>query len=162
MNIEYISIGIIHSPFQEIAGMPIQPTGARGVKGDIEIYPEFVAGLEDLLGFSHLFLIYHFHRVKSVNLQVMPFLDKQPRGIFSTRAPTRPNPIGLSVVKLIEIEESILRVENVDILDGTPLLDIKPCIPRFDHPKVERIGWLEGVDNEVSYHRSDQRFESDH
>jgi tRNA-Thr(GGU) m(6)t(6)A37 methyltransferase TsaA len=124
----------------------------------VEVFPEYAEGLKDLDGFSHIVLLYHFHRVKEANLIVTPFMDSQPRGVFSTRAPKRPNPIGLSVVKLLGIDGTTLHIENVDILDGTPLLDIKPCVPEFDHYPVERIGWLEKSGSKVQEKRSDRRF----
>ena len=158
MDITYRPIGIIHSPFTDIAGMPIQPRGAAGVRGSVEVRPEFAAGLQDLAGFSHVILLYHFHRVREARLTVTPFLDAQPRGVFATRAPQRPNPIGLSIVKLLGIEGNILHIENVDILDGTPLLDIKPYVPEFDQYPAERIGWLEQARGRVQGQRSDDRF----
>ncbi|MBC8447575.1 MAG: tRNA (N6-threonylcarbamoyladenosine(37)-N6)-methyltransferase TrmO [Chloroflexi bacterium] len=158
MDITYRPIGIIHSPFTDIAGMPIQPRGAAGVPGTVEVWPEFAAGLQDLGGFSHVILLYHFHRVQEARLTVTPFLDAQPRGVFATRAPQRPNPIGLSIVKLLGIEGNILHIENVDILDGTPLLDIKPYVPEFDQHPAERIGWLEQARGRVQGQRSDDRF----
>ncbi len=158
MNISYQPIGIIHSFFTEIAGMPIQPTGAAGIRGTIEIFPDYAEGLTDLDGFSHLILLYHFHRAKKAQLIVTPFLDSQPHGIFATRAPNRPNPIGLSVVKLLRIEKNILEIECVDILDGTPLLDIKPYVPEFDYYADVRIGWLEQRKDRVDSQRSDTRF----
>ena len=159
MKINYQPIGIIHSPFKDIKEMPIQPSGAANIKGRIELLPELVPGLKDLDGFSNIILIYHFHHVQGVDLTVIPFLDLQKRGLFATRAPKRPNPIGLSVVKLTGIEENSLHIENVDILDGTPLLDIKPYVPEFDHFKVERVGWLEKTVEEVRDKRSDDRFQ---
>ena len=158
MEIHYRSIGIVHSPFQDIEGMPIQPKGAAGIQGTVEVFPEFAAGLKDLDGFSHVILIYHFHQVQEAKLVVTPFLDSQPRGVFATRAPKRPNPIGLSVVKLLGIEGNLLRVENVDILDGTPLLDIKPYVPEFDQYPAERVGWLAREKEKVRHKRSDSRF----
>jgi tRNA-Thr(GGU) m(6)t(6)A37 methyltransferase TsaA len=158
MDIIYHPIGVVHSPFQDIQGMPIQPTGAAGVRGTVEILPELAEGLRDLEGFSHIILLYHFHRVRDVKLVVTPFMDSQPRGLFSTRAPKRPNPIGLSVVKLLRVEGHVLHVENVDILDGTPVLDIKPYVPDFDQHPVERVGWLEGAKGRVRGKRSDDRF----
>jgi tRNA-Thr(GGU) m(6)t(6)A37 methyltransferase TsaA len=158
MKIEYHPIGTIHSPFKRIEGMPIQPAGASSVQGRVELLPAYVEGLKDLDGFSHIVLLYHFHRVKDVNLIVTPFMDTQTRGVFSTRAPRRPNPIGLSVVKLLGIDGSTLHIENVDILDGTPLLDIKPYVPEFDQYAVDRIGWLEGSRSNVQEKRSDRRF----
>jgi tRNA-Thr(GGU) m(6)t(6)A37 methyltransferase TsaA len=158
MKIEYHSIGIIHSPFTEISGMPIQPAGAAEVEGTIEVFPQYSDGLKDLEGFSHIILLYNFHRSKGFDLHVVPFLDSAPRGIFATRAPKRPNPIGLSVHKLQRILNNILYVENVDILDGTPLLDIKPYVPEFDEQTEVRAGWLEEARKAVSKRKSDQRF----
>jgi len=156
--IHYQPIGIIHSPFSKREGMPIQPIGASGIKGTVEVFPEFQQGLMDIEGFSHIILVYHFHRVSGSKLLVTPFLDSQLRGVFATRAPTRPNPIGMSTVKLREREQNILHIENIDILDGTPLLDIKPYIPECDHQTVERTGWLERVKGKVSQGKSDDRF----
>ena len=158
MKIEYRSIGVIHTPFKKREGMPIQPTGADGVHGTVEVFPEFTEGLQDLEGFSHIILLYHFHQSTDAALRVTPFMDSQPRGVFSTRAPKRPNPIGISVVKLIEIEGSTLHIENVDIIDETPLLDIKPYVPEFDHYPADRIGWLEKARNGIRKKRSDNRF----
>ena len=158
MKIEYKKIGLIHSPFKNIREMPIQPVGASGIKGIVEIFPAFTEGLKDVEGFSHIILLYHFHQIKDSMLLVTPFLDSQPRGVFATRAPKRPNPIGLSVVKLDGIEGNILHVENVDILDGTPLLDIKPYVPEFDNHPADRVGWLEKAKGRVRNHKSDGRF----
>jgi tRNA-Thr(GGU) m(6)t(6)A37 methyltransferase TsaA len=154
----YQPIGVIHSPFSEVEGMPIQSAGGLGIVGTVEVYPEYQAGLADLDGFSHIILIYAFHRSMDFNLTVMPFLDADPRGVFATRAPRRPNPIGLSVVRLVSVEGSLLHVENIDILDGTPLLDIKPSIPDFDHFKVEKLGWYGRHRRRVAKMRADQRF----
>jgi tRNA-Thr(GGU) m(6)t(6)A37 methyltransferase TsaA len=156
--ITYRPIGIIHSPFRDIAGMPIQPTGAAGIRGTVDVFPPFCEGLRDLDGFSHLILLYHFHCVQEARLCVTPFLDAQPRGIFATRAPKRPNPIGLSVVRLLSVEQGRLHVENLDILDGTPLLDIKPYVPEFDQHPADRIGWLQQDVGMVQRRRSDDRF----
>jgi tRNA-Thr(GGU) m(6)t(6)A37 methyltransferase TsaA len=158
MPIEYRPIGLIHSPFEKPAGMPIQPTGAGGICGTVEVFPEFAAGLKDLDGFSHIILLYHFHHSGAPELVVEPFLDSQPRGVFATRAPMRPNPIGISVVRLTKIVANILHIENVDILDGTPLLDIKPYVPAFDHHRVERFGWLERTSQHAQQTVSDERF----
>ena len=158
MEISYRPIGVIHSPFTDIGGMPIQPTGAFGMRGSVEVFLEFTEGLKDLDGFSHVILLYHFHRVQEVRLVVTPFMDTQPRGIFSTRAPKRPNPMGLSIVKLLGIEQNILHIENVDVLDGTPLLDIKPYVPEFDHHPADRVGWLEQAKGQVRRQKSDSRF----
>lgn len=158
MEIEYRPIGIIHSPFTDIEDMPIQPTGAFGIRGTVEVFPEFAEGLKDLEGFSHIILLYHFHRVQEAKLVVTPFMDSQPHGVFATRAPKRPNPIGLSIVKLLSMEQNTLHIENVDVLDGTPLLDIKPYVPEFDQPRVDRVGWLEQVKGEVQSKKSNGRF----
>jgi tRNA-Thr(GGU) m(6)t(6)A37 methyltransferase TsaA len=158
MKIEYQTIGVIHSPFKEIEGMPIQPAGAAGVMGTVEVFKTYRAGLKDLDGFSHIFLLYHFHRSQGFCLQVVPFMNSRSRGLFATRAPRRPNPIGLSMVRLHGIEEGVLSIENVDVLDGTPLLDIKPYVPEFDPNGTVRIGWLEDTGRTVSSRKSDDRF----
>ena len=158
MQISFRPIGVIHSPFQDLSGMPIQPTGEASAPGTVEIFPEFEDGLKDLDGFSHVILIYYLHKVSGAKLTVTPFLDSEPRGIFATRAPTRPNPIGLSVVRLLGIEGNMLRVENLDILDGTPLLDIKPYVPEFDYRPEARTGWLERAQGKAREIKSDDRF----
>jgi tRNA-Thr(GGU) m(6)t(6)A37 methyltransferase TsaA len=157
-TIAYQPIGIVHGPFEGIENVPIQPTAAAGICGTVEVFAEFAAGLKDLGGFSHVILLYHFHRVTQVRLSVIPFLDREPRGVFATRAPSRPNPIGLSIVRLLSIEGNVLHIENVDILDGTPVLDIKPYVPAFDHHEAERAGWLEMAGEKVKEKRSDARF----
>ncbi len=141
-SVRYRPIGTIHTPFKALAGMPIQPTGAREMRGTVEVAPDYQAGLKDLRGFSHIILLYHFHRSRGFDLDVTPFLDSQRRGVFATRAPRRPNPIGLSVVRLVGVRGRRLTVAGIDILDGTPLLDIKPYVSAFDHPRSTRVGWL--------------------
>jgi tRNA-Thr(GGU) m(6)t(6)A37 methyltransferase TsaA len=158
MRIEYQQIGIIHSPFLEAEGMPIQPTAATGIQGTVEVFPEFAQGLRDLDGFSHIILIYHFHRCDGFTLLVTPFMDSVQRGVFATRAPKRPNTIGLSVVRLNKLLKRTLHIENVDILDGTPLLDIKPYVPGFDLNPIDRIGWLEQTRRHVGGAKADGRF----
>ena len=157
-QITYTPIGIIHSPFKEPKGTPIQPPGARGVEGSVELFPEYVEGLRDLDGFSHIILVYHFHLAKRPSLLMKPFMDDEPHGIFAIRAPSRPNPIGISVVRLVKVEGNVLRVEDVDIVDGTPLLDIKPYVPEFDPPEVGRRGWLEKNVRKLPSSRDDGRF----
>lgn len=157
-EIKYKPIGIIHSKFKEPKGIPIQPAAAKGIDGRVEVFPEYAEGLKDLEGFSHIILIYHFHLVKKSLLKVKPFMDNQIRGVFSTRAPSRPNPIGISVVRLLRIEGNILYVQDVDIVDGTPLLDIKPYIPEFDVIEVEKIGWLEKNVHKLPTSKDDGRF----
>lgn len=136
-------IGIIHTPFKSIQETPIQPSRSKATS-EVEVFKEYQEGLEDVGGFSHLILIYWFHRSKGYCLRVKPFLDTQLRGLFATRAPGRPNQIGLSVVKLLRREENILVVEGIDIIDGTPLLDIKPYVPDFEPGGKIKIGWLKG------------------
>jgi len=157
-TINYKPIGIIHTPFNNVEGMPIQPTGAKGVEGVIEIFPEFADGLKDLDGFSHIILIYHLHLSGNHKLIVKPFMDDKEHGIFATRSPKRPNSIGFSVVKLNRIEGNNIHVENVDMLNETPLLDIKPYIPDVDSVVVEKMGWLEGKADKMSDKRADNRF----
>ncbi len=157
-KIAYKPIGIIHSPFRDIKGMPIQPAGARGIAGTIEIKQEYADGLKDIEGFSHIILIYHFHLSEGYSLEVKPFMDDNLHGIFATRAPRRPNPIGISIVRLVKVEGCILHIEDVDIIDGTPLLDIKPYVPEFDIQGVDRIGWLTQKANKVHLKKSDKRF----
>jgi tRNA-Thr(GGU) m(6)t(6)A37 methyltransferase TsaA len=135
-------IGVIHSPFTDKAQTPIQPTRSQAV-GQVEVFPEFADGLQDLEGFSHIILLYIFHQSHGYTLQVKPFLDDQLRGLFATRYPCRPNPIGLSVVRLLARQEKFLEIEGVDVLDGTPLLDIKPYVPDFEPRNGTRTGWYE-------------------
>ena len=151
-------IGIVHSPFTDPVGTPIQPASARGIRGTITIEPEYAEGLEDLEGFSHLILIYYFHQAGEEKMKVKPFLDDQMRGVFSTRAPRRPNKLGISVVRLLEIEGNRLEIEDLDLVDGTPLLDIKPYIPEFDPGGPIRIGWLENKRGEIEEKKADDRF----
>jgi tRNA-Thr(GGU) m(6)t(6)A37 methyltransferase TsaA len=148
---------VIHSPFKKCKDMPIQPAMAQGVAGSVEMFDEFVPGLKDLAGFDRIWLLFWFHQAGPARLSVKPFLDSQERGLFATRAPSRPNPIGLSNVRLLAVEGSVMRVADLDILDGTPLLDIKPCVPRFDYIKASRCGWLDAVS--TTTHLADDRFE---
>lgn len=157
-SISYTPIGVIHSPFTAAEGMPIQPPGARGVRGHIEMSPMFQEGLKDLMGFSHVILLYHFHESQGYALQVKPFLDDERHGVFATRAPRRPNPIGLSVVRLTNIEGNVVYIEDIDVLDGAPLLDLKPYVPQFDHRESARTGWLEKHAERVRETRADDHF----
>lgn len=143
MPILFEPIGVIRSPFSEPTSMPIQPVSANSAAGTVELLPEYAAGLSDLDGFSHVLLLYHFHRARPHALTVVPFLDTRPRGLFATRAPNRPNPIGISLVRLERIDGCRLHVANVDVLDGTPLLDLKPHVPEFDCTPGARTGWME-------------------
>ena len=157
-QIEYDPIGIIHSPFKTPEGTPIQPASAADVEGRVEIFPQYSEGLDDLAAFSHIFLIYHFHLSKKFSLKVTPFLDDHKRGLFATRAPSRPNPIGLSVVRLIDITGGNLTVKDIDVVDGTPLLDVKPYVPEFDVRQVDRIGWIGARTREIEGTVDDGRF----
>jgi len=159
-EIVYKPIGVIRSPFREPKGTPIQPAAAREVKGRVEVFPEYAEGLADLEGFSHVILIYHFHLSGPARLRVRPYMDDREHGIFATRAPARPNPIGISVVRLLGIEGNVLHIANVDIVDGTFLLDIKPYVPQFDAAADARIGWLEGRIGHLLEAKDDGRFTS--
>ena len=152
-----IPIGVIHTPHKDPKGTPIQPIGAKDIKGIIELEPKYVEGLDDLEGFSHIILLYHFHKSKSYSLKVKPYMDQNKRGVFATRYPARPNPIGLSVVRLNRIIENRLFISDVDMLDETPLLDIKPFIPEVDNRDTARIGWLENRAHRMSKTKSDGR-----
>ena len=142
-TIQYNPIGIIYSPFKQVVATPIQAVFSKEGRGTIELFPQFVEGLKDLRGFSHIILIYHFHKSKGYSLLCRPFLDNVKRGVFATRAPKRPNPIGLSIVKLERIRGAVLTVSSLDVVDGTPLIDIKPYITQFDSPQTQSLGWFE-------------------
>ena len=143
-NVCFRPIGIIHTPFKSLKGIPIQ-FAMSTMKGKIEIFSEFKAGLKDLSGFSHLYCLFYFDMVKlPVPLQSKPFLDNEIRGIFAIRSPFRPNPIGISILEIIEIRDNMIHVGNVDILDKTPILDLKPYIYQIDNIKPKKIGWLTG------------------
>ncbi len=152
-SIVYESIGVIRSGHTKPEETPIQPIYSEGCKGQVEVFPEFVAGLRDVEGFSHIYLVYHLHKADPSRLTVRPFLQDVERGVFATRAPCRPNPIGLSVVKLVRREGSILHLDAVDVLDGTPLLDIKPYTAKFDRIEPTRNGWQDEVDEETAWLR---------
>lgn len=158
MQIEYHPIGVVHSPFEAVEGTPIQPSRAQNAAGSVEIDPEYAEGLKDLEGFSHIILLGHLHQSKGYRLQVIPFLDTEFRGVFATRAPLRPNPIGLSIVKLCSIERNTLQIEGIDFLDGTPILDIKPYVGEFDERAEARFGWLELARKQTEV--ADDRFKS--
>ena len=142
-EISFKPIGIIHTPFNEKKQTPIQPVFSENSTGTIELFPEYTDGLKDIEGFSHIFLLYHFHRAEGCTLRMMPFLEDKERGIFAIRHFNRPNPIGLSLVKLEKVSGNILEISNVDILDGTPLLDIKPYVPKFDRTDDSSGGWVD-------------------
>ena len=151
-------IGIIHTPFTSLEDMPIQPKGAGEELGTIELEKQYTAGLADLDGFSHIYLLYQFHMAKRTALEVVPFMDTNKRGVYATRSPLRPNHIGLSIVRLTNIKENIITVTGIDVLDGTPIFDIKPYIAAFDSVAQSRSGWMQASDKEVAAKRSDHRF----
>jgi len=157
-EVKYKPIGVIHSPFKEPKGTPIQPAGAKGVRGTVEVFPEYAKGLKDINGFSHLILIYHFHLSRRAALEAKPFMDDEKHGIFAIRGPSRPNPIGLSVVRLTKMEGRFLHVQDIDAVDGTPLLDIKPYVPEFDTREVNKIGWLEKGVHKLPTSKDNGRF----
>jgi tRNA (adenine37-N6)-methyltransferase len=157
-KIGYTKIGIIRTPFKTPAGTPIQPTGAGGIEAKVEVFPEYSEGLADLEGFSHIILLYLFHLSKGFKLKVKPFLDVELRGLFATRAPARPNPVGISVVRLVSIDHAVIYIKDIDVVDQTPLLDIKPYIPEFDIRKVDGTGWIGEKAKKVKKTQDDGRF----
>lgn len=157
-TVTLVPIGVVHSEHVRADETPIQPTFASGCRGTAEVFPEYTDGLKDIEGFSHLILLYHFDRAQPAPLVVKPFLDDTPRGVFATRHPGRPNRIGLSVVRLVRREGNLLFLEDVDILDGTPLLDIKPFLSHFDAPEESRRGWTEQIDPNVAQERGRRGF----
>ena len=152
-SIIFRPIGVIRSEHVVPQETPIQPIYARDCHGRVELLPEFADGLHDLDGFSHIYLIYHFDRAETPKLRVKPFLQDTERGVFATRAPCRPNPIGLSIVELLGREDNVLHFAGADILDGTPLLDIKPYSAKFDRIDTFRNGWQDEVDEETASQR---------
>ena len=157
-EIKYKPIGVIHSPFKEPRGVAIQPTAGQNIEGTVEIFPEYIEGLEDIEKFSHIILIYHFHLSREFSLKVKPYMDNQVHGVFATRAPSRPNHIGISIVRLIKVEKGKLYIKDLDIVDGTPLLDIKPYVPEFDIRQVKKIGWLKKNVDKLPRTKDDGRF----
>jgi tRNA-Thr(GGU) m(6)t(6)A37 methyltransferase TsaA len=157
-EITYRPIGIVHSPYSNPEGTPIQAKTDQDNTAAIEIYPEYVEGLKDLNGFSHVYVLFHMHLTRARPLTVIPFLDTQPHGVFATRSPARPNPIGLSVVLLESISDNMLYIKHIDILDGSPVLDIKPYIMQFDVFETSRNGWLDGNMHKLAQQRDDGRF----
>ena len=151
-------IGIIRTPHKSEEGTPIQPKGAMGIQGFIELKVELAEGLKDLDGFSHAYLIYMLDRCDNFKLTIMPFMDTEEHGVFATRSPKRPCPVGLSIVKILSIENNIVKIENVDMLDRTPLLDIKPYVPEMDNFKTEKNGWLEKNHHKSNNMKADERF----
>lgn len=159
-KIEFTPIGVIHSPFDNTIGTPIQAIAAHNINGTIEIFAGYEDGLKDIDGFSHLMLFYHFHMAKTKSLLVTPFLDNNIHGCFATRSPSRPNAIGFSIVKLVEVAGSVLHIQGVDIINNTPLLDIKPYIPEFDLFDSCSTGWFEKSKHKLRDTKDDGRFSS--
>jgi len=149
-EITFRSIGVIHSPHRVLQDIPIQPVFAGDIEGTVVVDAEYAEALTDLQEFSHIYLFYHFHQSQKTRLRVKPYLSDQERGIFSTRAPHRPNKLGMSLVRLTKIEGNVLHVKDVDILDGTPLIDIKPYIQRFDSREDVRSGWQDAVSDDTA------------
>jgi len=155
----YESIGVIRTPFESPDGMPIQPVGDAAVEGVVELKEAYVDGVKDLDGFTHCILLYHFHASgDGAPLEVEPFLDDEPRGVFATRAPQRPNPIGLSVVEIKSVTDGNVIINDIDVVDRTPLLDIKPFVPDFDVPNNVDTGWLNASNSTIQSKRADERF----
>ncbi|MCD4781327.1 MAG: tRNA (N6-threonylcarbamoyladenosine(37)-N6)-methyltransferase TrmO [Candidatus Omnitrophica bacterium] len=152
-------IGVIRTPFNKIDNMPVQPKGGMEIEGKVHVDCQYAQGLKDVEGFSHLYLLYLWHKAQQSQLIVKPFMDPSLRGIFSTRSPSRPNPIGLSIVRLVKVDGSVLTIRGVDVLDGTPLIDIKPYIHAFDSVENSRSGWMRSSEDEVIQRRSDCRFQ---
>lgn len=150
--------GIVYSPFKKPEGTPVQSVATKDTFATIEIFPEYTEGLKDLDGFSHIYVLFHLHLAKSKSLLVIPFLDNVQHGIFATRAPGRPNSIGISVLCLEKITGNILHEKNIDILDGSPVLDIKPYIPLFDVFKTVKIGWFDKIKRKIEVQKDDGRF----
>ncbi len=151
-------IGVIHTPFKTVADIPVQPTADIKSEGWIEVFDEYAEGIADLEGFSHIYVLFHLHKTEYYKLKVIPFLDTVERGVFATRSPARPNHIGLSVTRILSIAGSRINITGVDMLDGTPLIDIKPFVPDFEDTADIRKGWLEGKEKNIPGKRSDGRF----
>ncbi|MDR2764544.1 MAG: tRNA (N6-threonylcarbamoyladenosine(37)-N6)-methyltransferase TrmO [Tannerella sp.] len=152
-------IGVIHTPHEQIEGMPVQPAGAAGFAGKAVLKKEYAGGLTDLEGFSHMILVYHFHQTEGYLLHPIPFMDTKPHGVFATRSPKRPNHIGMSTVRILSVEDGTVAFDGADMLDGTPLIDIKPYYPKYDSPSDTKSGWLDKAAHaHCSHVRSDNRF----
>lgn len=152
------TIGTIHSPFKKLENMPVQSLGSQCAEGRVVVEERFAEGLRDLEGFSHIYLVYHFHKATRTELQVVPYMDTVMRGVFATRSPLRPAHIGISVVELLKVSGNVLTVRGLDVLDGTPLIDIKPYVPQFDCWQKATSGWMKASRFDVEQRRSDSRF----
>ncbi len=158
MDIHFKSIGVVHSPYKTVENMPVQTSASKDVEAEIEIFDQYKEGLTDLNGFSHIYVIFFLNMVKEPKLKVIPFLDTVERGIFATRSPARPNSVGLSLVELVSVNGNILRIRGVDMLDGSPVIDIKPYVPDFEKCENVRKGWFEGNTHKAEKILSDERF----
>jgi tRNA-Thr(GGU) m(6)t(6)A37 methyltransferase TsaA len=156
---QLVQIGVVHSPFTCATGTPVQPFCAAGTEGRIEVFDAYLDGLQDLDGFQRIWVLFWCHRASSPKLTVVPYRDTVPHGLFATRAPARPNPIGLSTVRLLGISGNLVRVGELDILDGTPVLDIKPYVSQYDSYPEQRCGWLDGERTTKGVVVADDRFE---
>ena len=154
-----IPIGVVHSPFRQAAGTPVQPFSALGSEGQIEIYAPYADGLLDLEGFARIWVLYWCHRAAEARLRVVPYRDVVEHGVFATRAPARPNPIGISAVRLLQVQGATLSIAELDMLDGTPVLDVKPYVSQYDSYPEQRNGWLSGRTARPAVLTADQRFE---
>lgn len=152
------TIGTIHSPFRRLKGMPVQCLGSGCADGRVVVEERLAEGLKDLDGFSHIYLVYQFHEAARTELQVVPYMDTEVRGVFATRSPLRPAHLGISVVELLNVTGNVLTVRGLDVLDGTPLIDIKPYIPQFDCWPNATCGWMKASRFEVERRRADDRF----
>jgi len=157
-RIQMETIGIIHSPFTELRGMPVQSLGVQSAEGNVVINEAYAEGLADLGGFSHIYLVYHFHKATRTEVRVVPYMDTEKRGVFATRSPLRPAHIGISVVELLNVSGNVLTVRGLDVLDGTPLIDIKPYVPQFDCWQNATSGWMKASRFDVGQRCSDSRF----
>ncbi|MEF8808156.1 tRNA (N6-threonylcarbamoyladenosine(37)-N6)-methyltransferase TrmO [Natronomonas sp.] len=158
-HLGYEPIGVIRTAFESPEGMPIQPVGDAAVEGTVELEEAYADGLRDLDGFTHCILLYHFHASDdAASMEVEPFLNDEKRGVFATRAPQRPNPIGLSVVEIESITDETVTVNGIDVVDQTPLLDIKPFVPEFDVPADVDTGWLTASESTIHSKEADERF----
>jgi tRNA (adenine37-N6)-methyltransferase len=157
--VTYVPIGVLRSPYTALDGMPLQTVAATEVEATVDLDARVHGALRDLDGFSHLWLIAHLHRVDGWTPEVTPFLDDdRPRGVLATRSPRHPNPVGLSLVELLAVEPGALRIRGIDLLDGTPVLDVKPYVPLFDARVDVRTGWFADAAERVRSVRSDARY----
>jgi tRNA-Thr(GGU) m(6)t(6)A37 methyltransferase TsaA len=154
------SIGIIHTQHTDPLQTPIQPVFSKGMRGQVTLFLDYVDGLADLDGFSHIYLFYYFDRSTMTKMRVKPYLDDKARGIFATRAPHRPNKIGMSLVRLLAVRDNVLEIDGADMLDKTPLIDIKPYIDRFDPKEAVRSGWQDQISDDVASLRGTRKFKT--